>query len=1265
MRTWCYGFPLRLPFGTATYVGTGGVKTVKRRVIRLWERATLVVLLGTSLVASSGGLAMAAAASATSSSGATASAKTPTTSSTAASSRAAAASKSGAKSGATKATTTSTQSGKAVAKAPVKTKVLPLPKPPAALNPNLNLAPFTLPVNGFATAALASGATLDQAVLPLDAVEQPTYFAALQQWDAQGAKEVPPSTQVTINPATDYRNVVLSSGGTTNVKIVPPGTMDGNTTAALGWPDDVTSVDFPFTVPTTGLYQLSVTYDNYKTCYSPGVTTLAQINSAGGNVGGQFCGRGTGAERGIQIDPPGTVPTLASSASKPPVATAAVTAAEQAGLSPSSLPGFINPLNAYQPVGPSPAWAVVNPKDPKATPCGVNLTGPGGTPTSYNGWQYIEARQVLFDNVWKLTGYTVNPTTGYVSFKKDNQGDDLQPIPQQVGTWQTVNVRDALGIYRDPLLFCLTAGQHVLRLDMVREPMAISSISFHGVQPLPTYQQALQQWQSQGLKPVTCGLCVTVQGENIYRMSDPTIQPGSTSDPAVVPNTNGYKILNMLNGQYFNQPNEWVEYKFTVPQSGLYELSFHELQAGLQGLPSGRAITIDGKTPFDGAQWIEVPFKNAWNVITIAQPNGKPALLGLTKGTHTLRIRITMGLVGQALTVINQATQRLGELLREIEMITGPVPSPVVQYNLPRNVPGLLPQMHSIIQVLRQQAALLNYAGGGQSVVAANSIDITANDLQHMAQYPNTIQLNLTKWANDEQSLATWSEQLQQQPMSIDWFVLSSPGARLPSPSASIWKVIATIWDGFILSFYRNYTGVGSRYGSGALSVWVGFGQLWAAIMSQMAASEFTPATGIHVNFNVVPGGSGIVLLDEASGHGPDVATGMPATVPLDFALRNGALDFSTMPGWNQVSQRFVKNATLPYQYTNAQGQTGVYGVPETQDVWMLMYRSDILKALGLPVPSTWPEVEREIPTLTNYGMEFYYPGANSGLAGAGGSGLTPFMDQYNGQFYIKSNNTGGYVSGLNTPASYQAFTLFTNLFLEENVPVAANFFTRFQTGEMPMGVANFGTFLQVYAGAPELNGLWKVAPMPGVPYECTSSNQCQAVTQGPCAYPDYPNEPPVPAGMHCFTNFSSGGDSTAVIIPRTAKHPKKAWEFVKWWTSAGVQLEFANDLEALGGATVAWNSANVQALQGLPFPEQDLKVFNESWTQYKPVPQVPGGYISARYINDVWTNVVINGENLRQQLQWAVQNINDELYRQQSLYGLVKRIKGKIVVAA
>ena len=1185
------------------------------------------------------------------------------------------------------------------------------------------LAPFTLGVNGFGTANLGSQSNIDTTAMPLAILQQRTFFSALQQWQAQGARPVSPDTQVVINAASAYTNVQTTGAG---VKVIPTGGLAGNTQPALGLPDTVQSVDFAFDVKTTGLYELQTNYYEYPDCNKRGTSsgTSFETNTAALTTSA-FCGRGTAAERGLLIDPPGTVPTVASSATVPPTVDAVIKqAATDSGISTATLPSWIDPANDYAPIGPVPAWTLLPPPVqpvapaaapaaaapastapapgttaaattptaatstatttapatapatdtgasapmvaaalapvPPAPPCAMTLTDAAGQPSGYDGYQYQELHQVAFPGIWAYSGTTVDPKTGYVNFAKDNRGDDLYPLPQEEEKWQSLDARDAQGTYRDPLLFCLPAGPHVLRVNLVREPLAISSFVFHGAAVLPTYEQALATWKGLGMQPVTCGQCVQVQGEALRRMSDPTIQPGSDSYPSVEPHTGGYFILNDINGAQFQNPNEWAEWQVTVPQTGLYKIGFKILQAQLQGLPASRRLTIDGQLPFDGAQWISMPFKNNWNMATLSQPNGDPALIGLTKGTHTLRLDTTLGLVGQTLAVIQQTDQRLGELQREILMITGPAPNAQVDYNLSQNVLDLIPQMQSIADVLRKQAQLLTYDAGGHPPVAANSIKITASDIQKMADQPKQIQLDMSEWSQDEQSLASWITQLQAQPVSIDWIGLASPDYQFPSAAAGFWTQLKVTWANFLLSFYRDYTGVGSVY-SNAINVWVGFGQTWAAIMSELATSEFTPATGIHVNFNVVPGGAGIVLLAQVSGHGPDVATGMPATTPVDFALRGGAFDVSQFPNWSTIKDRFVPGATVPYEYTNPAGQTGTYGVPETQGLTMLFYRTDILAHLlpgGIKPPKTWPELYQIMPVLAAHGMEFQYPG--------GPTNFLPFLFQYNGKYY--NNTKDGIRSGLGSQQAYDAFKAWTDLYSQWNVPVQANFFTRFQTGEMPMGIGSYNDYVTFQAAAPQLAGLWNVAPIPSTPYLCsaTDASSCAPDTAtDQCTFPDYANEPAIPTGMTCVYNDASGGDSNAIVIPKSSKRPQDAWKFVEWWTSAPVQLEFASDLEAVGGVQVAWNTANLSALAGLPWPETDLKVFEQVWKSYQPAPIVPGGYLSDRYINNIWTNVVINHQNQRAQLQWAQQNINDELYRQEVNFGLARIQVGRVATGA
>ena len=1119
-----------------------------------------------------------------------------------------------------------------------------LPNPPVGLNDNTHTASYTLPVNGYNVSPLNS-ASVDQSVLPVGVLSQRNFFSTLAQWEAQGAKVVAPGVHVTI-PAVDYYK---TSGGSPGVKKIPAGELAGNKQAALGWPTSVNDVYYHFKVPQTGLYALSLNYYDYPGCFKPGERSASSfLTNQTLNVNPVWCGKDTAGERGFLIDPPGTGPVVTIGSGAAQTSPQVLAAIKRAGLNPTQLPAWINPSASASPTATAPAWAVPSTKNPESQPCALDLTSPTGT-QSYNGTQYQETAQSPFPERWKLTGKKVLPN-GLVQFPKDNQGNNLYPVPVEAEAWQTVNARDALGAYETPLLFCLTAGSHVLEVTQISSPMAITSFTFHGLSNPPSYQAALAQWKASGMKPVHCGLCTEVQGENISMMSDPTIEPGSSSYPSMTPPANGYFILNELSGRTFQYPAQWVQYKFTVPTTGLYKLGFRVLQAGqgggLVGTPVTRRILIDGRVPFNGAQWVTFPFNNNWQILTLSQPNGQPALVGLTKGPHTIRFETTMGLLGQALSTLQRTTQFLGELQRQILLITGPNPNPNVTYDLGSSLPFLIPDMRSAVRVLNQQAAFLTYITGGVVPDAANTMRITAQDLTRFADHPSNIPLGMTEWQNDESALAGVLTQMQDQALSIDWFGFAAPSYRWPSASASPLQSLVTTWRTFILSFYRNYTDIGSVYSNG-ITVWVGWGQTWAKVMSQMSNSEFTPVTGVHVNYNVVPGGSGIVLLAEASGHGPDVATGMTTTNPVDFALRGGAYNLTKFPNWSTVAARFAPGMLTPYTYTNAAGQTGTYGVPETEGMMMMLYRKDILQSLHVSVPRTWPEVYKLMPILQAHGMEFYYP--------AGPQGFLPFLYQNGGHYYEKTSN--GLRSAIDNQGGYLGFKAWTNLFDEWQVPLVANFFTRFETGEMPIGITDYPTFVTITVAAPQLAGLWSVAPIPATPYLCTAAGACKVVSQGACAFGN-PNHPPVlSGGNYCKYNDTAGDlqESTSVIIPTNAKHPSAAWKWVEWWTSAPVQLEFAHDIQAIGGTQLAWNTANIQALPDLPWPSQDLKVMEQTRTNLHPEPMVPGGYISDRYINDIWTNVVINGENARQQLLWGVQNINDELYRMEAQFGLAR----------
>ena len=389
--------------------------------------------------------------------------------------------------------------------------------------------------------------------------------------------------------------------------------------------------------------------------------------------------------------------------------------------------------------------------------------------------------------------------------------------------------------------------------------------------------------------------------------------------------------------------------------------------------------------------------------------------------------------------------------------------------------------------------------------------------------------------------------------------------------------------------------------------------------IKEMIEEDFTPNTGIRVNVNLVPAGSltaqgtSVILLAAASGDAPDIVFGAAQTLPVEFAIRGAVVDLTQFPDFEQVTERFRPGMLIPYTFRG-----GVYALPETQSFNMMFYRIDIIEQqLGLKPPETWQDVLEMLPELQQRGMNFFYPSPAQGPAAA--LSLGPFLYQFGSDFYTED----GLRSRLDTPESLQAFKFWTDLWAQFKIPVEANFYNRMRTGEMPIGIADYFTYVLLSTAAPELTGWWKMVPIPG--------------TRKPDGTIDR----------------SAGGSSTAVVIFEDSDRKEDAWELMKWWTSTEVQTRFAEEIEALIGVEAKWNTANIEAFNNLPWPVADLQAIQEQWRWFREKPVVLGDYFTPRHVVNAWNRVVLEGINPREALERAVEDINRELIRKQEEFGI------------
>ncbi len=184
------------------------------------------------------------------------------------------------------------------------------------------------------------------------------------------------------------------------------------------------------------------------------------------------------------------------------------------------------------------------------------------------------------------------------------------------------------------------------------------------------------------------------------------------------------------------------------------------------------------------------------------------------------------------------------------------------------------------------------------------------------------------------------------------------------------------------------------------------------------------------------------------------------------------------------------------------------------------------------------------------------------------------------------------------------------------------SFYQSFRDGTLPIGTANYAMYNLLMNAAPELSDKWGIAPYPGMTDE---NGEVQRWTSG--------------AEQSCFI-FSS------------TDMPEESWQFLSWWMSEETQTEFAYTLQSTLGNEYMWNSANVNAFLGSPWPTEHKKVIAQQMTWIYETPRNPGSYMAERELSNAVNAVALEGKNLRGALDEAIKRIDRELERKLEEFG-------------
>lgn len=813
-------------------------------------------------------------------------------------------------------------------------------------------------------------------------------------------------------------------------------------------------------------------------------------------------------------------------------------------------------------------------------------------------YPFLEARRIVLPKSWK------SDRTG---FEEDALGNQLLPRAVHERKWQTSYVYDPSLLHDEPLRFHLKEGLNEIALVYLREPILLGRITIESPARPPSYAEYLRQSSGASEAKASGNTWIVWEAEFAAERSHPYVRPETSGDVSAVPYRGARITFNTMGGGSWKQGGQSITWAFSVGEDGYYRIAVKYIQYFHANMPVFRTIRIDGEIPFAELTRYRFDYAPRWRNEVLAGPDGQPYRFFLKKGRHTLSMTVNPAPYRPVIEAVRQVMGELNALTLDIKKATGNTRDTLRDWDLASQMPDLPERLRGMAARLREQYQYLTQLGGRRPA-QARSLAISADRLESLAREPNEVPFRFQELTEGSgsvaQRLGDLLLMLPEQPLQLDRFYVYV-SHELPNAEAPWWRRLQAMAVNFWASFTRDYTRI-TPDDEQALKVWVRRPRQYVELMQQLVNSQFTRVTGIKVSLALMTSEQKLVLAS-AAGRAPDVALGLSSRLPYDLALRGALAELNRFESFHQVVARFSRGALLPFELDG-----GLYALPETQDFWVLFYRTDLLKALGLPVPDTWDDVIDMLPSLQRYGMNFYVP-----LSGVDAfksfSVMAPFFYQRGVDLFAPD----GTRAGLDDERALEGFELSARLFTIYNLPLQVpNFYNHFREGSLPLGISNFGTYVQLTVAASELAGRWGIAPMPGI------------------RRPDGSVARWAP------------GTGTAAVVFASSRRKHQAWEFLKWWTSAEAQREFGMLLQLAYGPEFMWNTANLEAFDQLPWPPEHAAVIREQWRWLKDVPRVPGDYMLERELSNAWNRVVFGGVTPRRAIEDAVILANREILK-------------------
>ena len=865
---------------------------------------------------------------------------------------------------------------------------------------------------------------------------------------------------------------------------------------------------------------------------------------------------------------------------------------------------------------------------------------------------YTEAKAFSLSRMWKDAG---EPTT-------DELGNHVRPQQIEVQRWIEASFVNEMGMYGDPYYVYLEAGEHTLRLTRVREALAINKVVFSNAEPVKDYDTYYKETAAVKGEKKDTGKFATLQAEKTFEKTDSTLYGLiDHQDAGTYPNHPTRMLINTIGGTNWGTTGQSITWEVNVETAGWYKLAMRARQDLNQGMISHRTLMINGEIPF--AEAVNIPFNydSDWQRYVLGGEED-PKLVWLEPGDK-ITMTVSAGELCDVLRNVQQSVLELNEIYRKIIVITGTAPDIYQDYYLEDEIPGLqdmfIEQRDRLTAIADDIIAVTGKTGSQTSTLleAAARLDIYSGKSYE-------ITADLGSFKSSIESLSSLLLTFGTQPLEIDCFYfVPANQEELPDIDAGFWE---TLWYGiqkFFGSFFSDYQ---VRGGEDTVEVWVSTGRDQMQIVSSMI-TDFTAQTGIAVRLSLVS--TGETLLEATmAGKGPDAALMIGYDQVVNLAMR-GALVNLNSEGYNireKTQGVFSEAAWKRFFY-----EEGYYAIPETQTWPMLFYRTDIMEELGLEVPDDWDEYREMLRTLQGQNLNAGMVETSSGTPGVSGSidVFQSMLFQRGGTYYNEDRTA----TLFDTTEAYESFEGWAEFYSKYGVERSIDFYNRFRTGDVPIGFSSYGTYNQLMAAAPELRGLWSMAPIPGmIQYKKDANGEYildeygdkivargmwQLTEDGELALDA--NGDPIPVyddnGEVLINHMSASGGTGCMLLTAAVDRgvADKAFTFLSWWTATEQQIRYGQELEATMGVAARYTPASIEAFYSMGWTEEELQLLEAQRVWTDNVYSVPGDYLLARSLTNALRSTLDDNLEPRRTLSKYNRDINAEITRKRKEFGL------------